>query len=64
MLPWQPNNHDNPFQHSRLLNFQGVLEQTLNRLSIMNINKVTLQRSEKCKIVAIFHLFSVTMANK
>ena len=57
LLPWQPNNLDNPFQHFRLLNFQSVLEQTLIRLSIMNIDKVTLQRSEKCRIVAIFHLF-------
>ena len=64
MLPWQLDNHDNPFQHSRLLNFQSVLEQTLNPLSIMNINKVTLQRSEKCKIVAIFLLFFCNHGNQ
>ena len=40
LLPWQPNDHDNQFQHSRLSNIQSVLENTFNHLSIMNINEV------------------------
>ena len=41
LLLWQPNNHDNQFQHSRGYHSQSVQEQTLNHLSIMNINTVT-----------------------
>ena len=61
LLPWQL---DNQFQHARLSNSESVQEQTLNHLSIMNINKATGQGNEKSKIMAIFYCFSVTMATK
>ena len=43
---------------------QSVLEITLNHLSIMNMKTATGQGREKCKIMAIFHCFSVTMTTK
>ena len=64
MLPWQPNNHDNQFQHARLSNSEIVQEQTLNHLSIMNINKATGQGNEISKIMTIFYSFSCYHGNQ
>ena len=48
LLPWQPKNHDNQFQHSRLKIPRVFWNRTLNHHSIINVNKATKQKHEKC----------------
>ena len=62
--------HDNQITMTTNFNILGCQtsgvfqKKTLNRLSIMNINKAIGPKSEKCKIMAIFQCFSVTMTTK
>ena len=62
--------HDNQITMTTNFNILGCQmsgvfqKKTFNRLSIMNINKAIGPKSEKCKIMAIFQYFSVTMATK
>ena len=62
--------HDNQITMTTNFNILGCQtsgvfqKETLNRLSFMNINKAIGPKSEKCKIMANFHCFSVTMATK